>query len=96
MTSGGAAQQTFTDLHPGVYDLSEAVSDGWGQGAAVCSDGSYGVEPGIMSSFPIRTDGSKWELVQGLPINEFSRGKIDATVAELVEERAAVTELGLI
>ncbi len=63
---------------------------------AVCSDGSYGVEPGIMSSFPIRTDGSKWEIVQGLPINEFSRGKIDATVAELVEERAAVTELGLI
>ena len=63
---------------------------------AVCSDGSYGVEPGIMSSFPIRTDGSKWEIVQGLPINEFSHGKIDATVAELVEERAAVTELGLI
>jgi len=63
---------------------------------AVCSDGSYGVQPGIMSSFPIRTDGSKWEIVQGLPVNEFSRGKIDATVAELVEERDAVTELGLI
>ncbi|MCP5556725.1 MAG: malate dehydrogenase [Verrucomicrobiaceae bacterium] len=63
---------------------------------AVCSDGSYGVEPGIMSSFPIRTDGNKWEIVQGLPVNEFSRGKIDATVAELVEERNAVTELGLI
>lgn len=63
---------------------------------AVCSDGSYGVEPGIMSSFPIRTDGSKWEIVQGVPVNEFSQGKIDATVNELKEEREAVKELGLI
>ena len=63
---------------------------------AVCSDGSYGVEKGIMSSFPIRSDGKKWEIVQGVPLNEFSRTKIDATVGELLEERAAVKELGLI
>jgi len=63
---------------------------------AVCSDGSYGVEKGLMSSFPIRSNGGGWEIVQGVPVNEFSRGKIDATVNELKEERDAVRELGLI
>lgn len=61
---------------------------------AVSSDGSYGVEPGLISSFPIRTlaDGS-WEIVQGLPINKFSDEKINATVKELQEERDAVKDL---
>ncbi|MEI2820251.1 MAG: malate dehydrogenase [Marmoricola sp.] len=63
---------------------------------AVPSDGSYGVPEGIISSFPVTTKGGDWSIVQGLEINEFSRGKIDASVAELVEERDAVTELGLI
>ena len=63
---------------------------------AVASDGSYGVPEGIISSFPVTTKGGDWSIVQGLEINEFSRGKIDASVAELVEERDAVTELGLI
>nr|WP_232289565.1 malate dehydrogenase [Verrucomicrobium spinosum] len=63
---------------------------------AVCSDGSYGVEKDIITSFPIRTDGSKWEIVQGVSVSEFSQGKIDATVNELKEERDAVKELGLI
>jgi malate dehydrogenase len=62
----------------------------------VCSDGSYGVEPGLISSFPIVTDGKKWKILQGLPVNEFSQSKIDATVAELKEERDAVASLGLI
>jgi len=60
---------------------------------AVCSDGSYGVEKGLMSSFPIRSNSTDWEIVQGLPINDFSRSKIDASVKELAEERSLVAEL---
>lgn len=63
---------------------------------AVASDGSYGVPEGLISSFPVTTSNGNWEIVQGLEIDEFSRGKIDASVAELAEERDAVTELGLI
>ena len=63
---------------------------------AVCSDGSYGVPEGLISSFPVTTSGGDWEIVQGLEIDEFSRARIDASVAELADERAAVTELGLI
>ena len=63
---------------------------------AVPSDGSYGVPEGLISSFPVTTRNGNWEIVQGLEIDEFSRGRIDASVAELAEERDAVTELGLI
>ena len=63
---------------------------------AVASDGSYGVPEGIISSFPVTTRNGDWEIVQGLEIDDFSRSKIDASVAELIEERDAVTELGLI
>src|SRR5687768_3201540 len=59
----------------------------------IVSDGSYGVEKNIISSFPIRSTGLELEIVQGLPINEFSRQKIDASVNELKEERALVSEL---
>jgi malate dehydrogenase len=60
---------------------------------AICSDGSYGVEKGLMSSFPIRTNGSRQEIVPGVPINDFSRQKIDLSVKELAEERSLVSEL---
>ncbi len=63
---------------------------------AVFSDGSYGVPEGIVSSFPVTTKGGNWSIVQGLEIDEFSRGRIDKTTAELVDERTAVTELKLI
>jgi malate dehydrogenase len=63
---------------------------------AVVSDGSYGVEEGLISSFPVTTKDGNWEIVQGLDIDDFSRSRIDASVAELAEERAAVKELGLI
>jgi malate dehydrogenase len=63
---------------------------------AVPSDGSYGVPEGIISSFPCTCSDGKYSIVQGLDINEFSRGKIDASVAELIEERDAVKDLGLI
>lgn len=60
---------------------------------AVCSDGSYGIEKGLMFSYPIRTDGKQWEIVQGLPVGEFSRAKITATENELKEEKALVADL---
>ena len=63
---------------------------------AVPSDGSYGVPEGLISSFPCTVTDGSYSIVQGLEINDFSRERIDASVAELVEERDAVTELGLI
>jgi malate dehydrogenase len=79
-----------------VRSLSSATPAGDWTSVAVCSDGSYGIDKGLMFSFPIRTDGSKWEIVQGVPVNAFSQEKITATENELKEERAAVQELGLI
>jgi len=63
---------------------------------AVPSDGSYGVDEGLVSSFPCRTRGGEWEIVQGLELDDFSRTRIDASVAELREERDAVRALGLV
>ncbi|GAB6983628.1 malate dehydrogenase [Nocardioides pyridinolyticus] len=63
---------------------------------AVVSDGSYGVPEGLISSFPVTTKDGGWEIVQGLEIDDFSRARIDASTAELAEEREAVKELGLI
>lgn len=60
---------------------------------AVCSDGSYGTQEGLITSFPVRSDGNKWEIVQGLDINDYSRSKIDASIAELAEERTLVSDL---
>ncbi|UJH71478.1 malate dehydrogenase [Ornithinimicrobium sp. INDO-MA30-4] len=62
---------------------------------AVVSDGSYGVPEGLISSFPVKTENGNYSIVQGLEIDEFSRSKIDASVAELAEERDAVTNLGM-
>ena len=63
---------------------------------AVLSDGSYGVPEGLISSFPVTTKDGNWSIVQGLEIDEFSRGRIDKSTAELADERKAVTDLGLI
>ena len=63
---------------------------------AIPSDGSYGVEEGIISGFPVTCAGGNYEIVQGLEIDDFSQARIDATVNELKEERAAVMELGLV
>jgi malate dehydrogenase len=62
----------------------------------VCSDGSYGIDAGLICSFPVRSNGQKLEIVPNLPIHPFSRSKIDASVAELMEERAIAAELGLL
>ena len=63
---------------------------------AVPSDGSYGVQEGLVSSFPVTTSGGDYAIVPGLDISDFSRTRIDASVAELLSERDAVTELGLL
>ena len=63
---------------------------------AIPSDGSYGVPEGIISSFPCVCKDGDYSIVQGLEIDEFSRARIDATVAELIEERDEVKKLGLI
>jgi malate dehydrogenase len=63
---------------------------------AIRSDGSYGVPEGLISSFPVTTDGGHCRVVKGLELEEFSRVRIDASVAELGEERDAVRELGLL
>jgi malate dehydrogenase len=60
---------------------------------AVCSDGSYGIPKGIIASMPITSDGKKWSVVPGVPVNEFSKGKIAASVAELQEEISLDSEL---
>jgi malate dehydrogenase len=64
--------------------------------SSVISDGSYGVPEGLICSFPCRAVDGEWQIIGGVDINEFSRGKIDASVAELTEERDAVHGLGLI
>jgi malate dehydrogenase len=76
-----------------VYDWTHGTD--W-TSAAVVSDGSYGVPEGLISSFPCRAVDGAWQIIQDVEINDFSRSKIDASVAELVEERDAVTSLGLI
>jgi malate dehydrogenase len=63
---------------------------------AVRSDGSYGVEEGLISSFPVQTGDGSYEIAEGLEVEDFARAKIDRTVAELREERDAVKELGLV
>jgi malate dehydrogenase len=78
-----------------VRDWVDGTGDRW-TSAAVVSDGSYGVPEGLISSFPVRGVDGRWEIVQGLPIDAFSRERIDASVAELVAERDAVRALGLL
>jgi len=60
---------------------------------AIPADGSYGIEPGIIYSYPVRCSGGNYEIVQGLEIDDFSRSRMDATEAELREERAAIETL---
>lgn len=64
--------------------------------ASIMSDGSYGVPEGIISSFPCISEGGEWKIVQGLEVDEFSRARIDASAAELVEEKNTVKGMGLI
>jgi malate dehydrogenase len=91
-SAASAANATVEHMHDWV--LGSADND-W-VSMSVPSDGSYGVPEGIISSFPCVVKNGTYEIVQGLDINVFSRAKIDASVAELIDERDAVTQLGLI
>ena len=72
--------------------INTTPEDDW-HSIAICSDGSYGIEKGLMCSFPTRSDGKKIEIVQGVSLNDFAKSKIEASVNELKEERAMVEEL---
>src|SRR5438876_8156606 len=90
LSSAGSAANAIVDT---VRSLAnDTPGDDW-HSVAVCSDGSYDVEEGLISSFPVRVRNSKWEIVQQLPINEFSREKIDKSISELKEEKSLVSEL---
>jgi malate dehydrogenase len=79
-----------------VRDWWHGTPEGDWVSMAVVSDGSYGVPEGLVSSFPCTCRDGSWAIVQGLEIDPYSRSKIDASVAELEEERGAVRELGLV
>jgi len=79
-----------------IHDWELGTPEGDWVSMAVPSDGSYGVPEGIISSFPVTCSGGEYSIVQGLDIDDFSRGRIDATAAELVNERDTVSGLGLI
>src|SRR5919197_1546477 len=90
LSSAASAANAVVDT---VFSLTNDTPVNDWHSVALCSDGSYDVEKGLLSSFPVRVRGEKWEIVQGLPINDFSRAKIDASVAELKEEKSLVSEL---
>ncbi|HET7624694.1 MAG TPA: malate dehydrogenase [Verrucomicrobiae bacterium] len=89
-SSAASAANAIVDT---VRSIIEPTPAGDWHSVCVPSDGSYGIEKNLITSFPVRSDGKKLEIVQGLPLNPFSRGKIDATINELKEERAMVGDL---
>jgi malate dehydrogenase len=76
-----------------VRSIIEPTPTGDWHSVCLCSDGSYGVEKGLISSFPVRSNGQQLEVIQGVPVNDFGRSKIDATVNELKEEKSLVADL---
>jgi malate dehydrogenase len=91
-SAASAANAAIDHVHSWVH----GTPTGDWTSAGIVSDGSYGVPQGLISSFPVTSSDGRWTIVPGLEIDEFSRGRIDASVAELVEERDAVRSLGLI
>jgi malate dehydrogenase len=76
-----------------VRSIVEPTAAGDWHSVCVCSDGSYDIEKDLICSFPVRSKGQKLEIVQGVPVNDFSRSRIDATVKELQEEKSLVADL---
>ena len=87
-----AASAANAGINTVVSLTTDTAKDDW-HSVGLCSNGEYGVEKGLISSFPVRVHGGKLEVVNGVPINDFSRQKIDASVAELKEEKSLVSEL---
>jgi malate dehydrogenase len=90
LSSAGSAANAVVDTVR--FLTNDTPRDDW-HSVAICSDGSYGAEKDLISSFPVRVRAGKLEIVQKLPINDFSRDKIDKSVAELNEEKSMVSEL---
>ncbi len=89
-SSAASAANAVVDT---VRSLNHPTPQGDWNSVSVCSDGSYGVDAGLIASFPIRSDGSNWEIVQKVPLNPFGKGKLKATTDELREEREAVGDM---
>ncbi len=90
LSSAASAANAAIDT---VRSLITPTPEGDWHSVAVCSDGSYDVPKGLICSFPIRSDGQQWSIVQGVPLDEFSREKVNASVAELQQERSMVSDL---
>ena len=90
LSSAGSAANAIIDTVR--FLTNDTPSDDW-HSVAVRSDGSYNVDGELISSFPVRVQGGEWKIVQNLPINEFSRDKIDKSIAELKEEKSLVSDL---
>jgi malate dehydrogenase len=90
LSSAASAANAVVDT---VRNLTTPTKSGDWFSVAVCTPGDYGIEKGLMFSYPIRTDGKKWEIVQNVPLNDFSRAKIAATENELKEEKSLVADL---
>jgi malate dehydrogenase len=90
LSSAASAANAVVDT---VRNLTTPTKAGDWFSVAVCSPGDYGIQKGLIFSYPIRSNGSKWEIVQDVPLNDFSKAKIAATENELKEERALVADL---
>ncbi len=90
LSSAASAANAIIDS---VRSITESTADADWHSVCVCSDGSYDVEEGLISSFPMRNNGGELGIVQDVPIDEFSRAKIDATVDELKDEKGMVADL---
>ena len=90
LSSAASAANAVVDT---VRNLTTPTRPGEWFSVAVCSDGSYGIEKGLMFSYPIQSDGASWKIVQGLKLTDFSKDRIAATERELKEEKALVSEL---
>jgi malate dehydrogenase len=90
LSSAASAANAVVDT---VWNLTHATAPGDWFSVAVCSNGSYGIEPGLLFSYPIRSTGKAWDIVADVPLNDFSRSKIQATEKELKEEKALVADL---
>jgi malate dehydrogenase len=90
LSSAASAANAVVDT---VRNLVTPTKSGDWFSVAVCTPGDYGIQKGLIFSYPIRSDGKKWEIVQNVPLNDFSKGRIAATENELKEERGLVAEL---
>jgi malate dehydrogenase len=88
-SAASAASAAIDHMH----DWALGTPDGDWVSMAIPADGSYGIEPGIIYSYPVRCNGGAYEIVPDLPIDDFSRSRMDATETELREERAAIEQL---